>query len=201
MDFSIVTEATGTPVTREALSMMYTRYRLAAEYCENKDVLKVACGSGQGLGYLATKVGRVVGGDCTEKLLRVASRHYHGRMPLVRLDAQMLPFKDQSFDVVILYEAIYYLVRPDQFLAESRRVLRDQGTILISTVNKEWSDFNPSPLSARYFSAQELGELLKSQGFNAELYGAFPVCGESIKDRTLSLLKRAAVQLHLIPKT
>ena len=201
MDYTAVTEATGTRVTREALSMLYLRYRMAATFCEGKDVLEVACGSGQGLGYLATKAKHIVGGDYTEGLLRMAYRYYGGRIPLVRLDAHLLPFRNRSFDVVILYEAIYYLAQPDQCLAECRRVLRDQGVVLICTVNREWSDFNPSPLSTRYFSAQELTDLLRRQGFNIELYGSFPVSRGSVRDHIVSVIKRVAVRLHLIPRT
>jgi len=101
----------------------------------------------------------------------------------------------------LLYEALYYLHQPDRFLEECRRILREQGTLLISTVNKEWSDFNPSPFSVRYFSAQELLELCSAHKFQAELYGAFPVEGASLKDLLVSLIKRIAVMLNLIPRT
>ena len=201
MDYTGVTETPGTRVTWEALSMLYTRYRTAAAFCEGKDVLDVACGAGQGLGYLAAKADRAVGGDYTEGLLRMARRYYGGRVPLVRLDAHRLPFRRHRFDVIILYEAIYYLAQPDKFLAECRRVLRHQGVVLICTVNKEWADFNPSPFSTRYFAAQELGELLKEKGFSLELYGAFPVSRRSVKDRIVSVIKQVAILLHLIPKT
>jgi ubiquinone/menaquinone biosynthesis C-methylase UbiE len=200
-DYTTVTEVPGIGATREQMSMLYTRYRAAAAFSDGKDVLEVGCGAGQGLGYLAAKAGRVVGGDCTEGLLGLARGHYGCRVPLVRLDAHLLPFRNKTFDVVILYEAIYYLVQPDQFLAESRRILRDQGLVLICTANKEWPDFNPSPFSTRYFAAQGLAELLKRQGFSVELYGAFPVSRESAKDRMVSAIKRVAVSLHLIPKT
>jgi ubiquinone/menaquinone biosynthesis C-methylase UbiE len=142
-----------------------------------------------------------VGGDYTERLLRLALQHYRDRIPLVCLDAHGLPFRDRSFDIVILFEAIYYLAEPDQFLAECRRVLRPPGVLLICTVNKEWSDFNPSPFSRRYFSSRELGQLLERHGFGVELFGAFPVLKDSARDRVLSFLKRAAVALHLVPRT
>ncbi len=200
-DYTTVTEIPGIGAAREQMSMLYTRYKTAAAFCDGKDVLEVACGAGQGLGYLAAKAIRVIGGDYTEGLLRLACRHYGGRVPLVRLDAHFLPFQDRSFDVIILYEAIYYLAQPDQFLADSRRVLRDKGVVLICTVNKEWSDFNPSPFSRRYFSARELVDLLEGRGFSVELYGAFPALTRSAKDRLMSMIKRAAVRVHLIPKT
>lgn len=181
--------------------MLYTRYAYAAKFCEGKNVLEVACGAGQGLGHLAKRARRVVGGDHTENLVRGAQRYYRGQVPLLRLDAHALPFRDSSFDVVLLYEAIYYLVHPERFLAECRRVLRERGTLLICTVNKKWVDFNPSPFSTRYFSASELSALLRKHRFQAELYGAFPVERASIKDLLVSLIKRIAVMLNLIPRT
>src|SRR5437867_3242858 len=200
-DFSTVTEVTGNRVTQDQLERLYHRYTFAAQYCDGMDVLEVACGTGQGLGYMAKKAKLVVGGDYTENLLRVAQRYYSGRVPLLRLDAHALPFRDSSFDVVLLYEAIYYLANPEHFLDECRRVLREKGMLLLCTVNKEWSDFNPSPFSTRYFSARELSELLRKHGFRVELQGAFPVKKDSANDHVVSFLKRFAVALHLIPRT
>ncbi len=201
VDYSTVTEATGYRVTRDQLSRLHHRYCFAAQYCHEKDVLEVACGSGQGLGYLARKARRVVGGDYTAALVEAARRHYGGRVPVQRLDAHRLPFEPASFDVVILYEALYYLERPELFLQECRRVLRDRGVLLLCTVNREWSDFNPSPYSARYFSARELRDLLGEHAFEAEFFKAFPVSPDGMRDRVVSSVKRAAVRLGLMPKT
>jgi len=201
LDYTTVTEATGTLITRESLSMMYTRYRYAADFIEGKDVLEVGCGSGQGLGYLARSAKRLVGGDCTHALLREAVAAYGGRIPLIELDAQALPFRSGSFDVVLLYETIYYLRWPDRFLQECRRLLRPRGAVILSTVNPEWSDFNPSPYSIRYFTATELLALLEGHGFTARLSGAFWSGRRSVRGATISLLKRVAVYLRLIPRT
>jgi ubiquinone/menaquinone biosynthesis C-methylase UbiE len=137
IDYTTVTEIPGNRVTREQLERMYHRYRFAADFSEGKDVLEVACGAGLGLGYLAKKTKRVVGGDYTEKLVTEAKGYYKEKIPLLRLDAHFLPFQAQSFDVVILYEAIYYLAKPEDFFNEARRVLRKDGILLIATVNKD----------------------------------------------------------------
>lgn len=201
MDYTQVTETPGDRITREALSMMWTRYEYAASLCGGKRVLEVACGAGQGLGYLAARASRVVGGDYTHGLLRTARKHYGDRVSLVRLDAHSLPFRDRVFDVIILYEAIYYLSEPVAFFVDCRRVLREGGVLMICTVNREWLDFNPSPFSTTYYSATELSDLLRAQGFTVELFGAFQVSTKSPRDRLVSFLKRAAVGLHLIPRT
>lgn len=198
-DFSSVTETNEAGLTRHAFAMNCHRYRFALDYCVGKDVLEVACGLGQGLGYLAKKARSVVGGDFTENLVNRASAYYGSRLPVLRFDGQAMPFRDHSFDVVILFEALYYLPHPEQFLAEARRILRKDGTLLISTVNPEWEDFNPSSLSTSYYSASALAALLREHGFEAEIRGAFPVEQSSGKDAVVSLVKRIAVSANLVP--
>jgi SAM-dependent methyltransferase len=201
VDYSTVTEIPGNRVTQEQLERMFHRYSFAANFSEEKDVLEVGCGAGQGLGYLAKRAKRVFGGDYTEKLIKEAKQYYKERVPLLRLDAHFLPFRDQSFDIVILYEAIYYLIQPEHFFDEARRVLRKEGLLLIATVNRDWSEFNPSPFSTRYFSVPELNELLEKKGFKVEMYGAFSVLPGGVKAKMIATIRKVAVALHLIPKT
>ena len=73
--------------------------------------------------------------------------------------------------------------------------------MLIATVNIDWSEFNPSPLSTRYFSVPRLGNLLRSNGFKVEFYGAFSAISNTIKEEIISTIRKIAVALHLIPKT
>ena len=200
-DFSSVTEVAGDRLTRQAIAMMYTRYRFAASRCRGKDVLEVACGAGQGLGLLHREAAKVVGGDYTRSLLRRAMDHYHDRVSLVSLDAHGMPFPSGCFDVVLMYEAIYYLSDPGRFLFESRRLLRSGGTLLLCSVNPRWSGFCPSPHSVRYFPPQELKQLLESSGFRTSLFGAYAVRDASWGGRGVSLLRSLAASLHLMPKT
>lgn len=201
MDYNSVTEQPGIRITQEALAMLYTRYMYAASFCEGKDALEVGCGAGMGLGLLAKRARTVVGGDYSGALLRRAREHYQDRIALLRLDAHRLPFSDASFDVAILFEAIYYLANPQQFFGECHRVLRFGGTLMVCSVNKDWRDFNPSPLAARYFSASELVASMHKSHFHVELFGAYPVSNGSTKDSLVSAVKRTAVRLHLMPKT
>lgn len=200
-DFTDVTEAPGNRVRQEALDMLRTRYQFAADLSEGRDVLEVACGPGPGLGYVAARARRVVGGDYTGRLVRLARQHYGSRLPLVQLDGQRLPFSDGSFDVVLMCEALYYL--PDQvlFVAEARRVLRPGGHLLIVSVNPKWPDFNPSPFSTTYLDADETRRLLERTGFDPAMNGAFRTVAPSARDRAVSVVKRAAVRLGFIPNT
>ena len=202
-DYTTVTELPGHKVSKEQIARLYHRYRFASRLCEGRDVLEVACGGGMGLGYLAEKAKRVIGGDIDKRILEIAKDTYKGRdnIEIQQLSAENLPFEDNSFDVILLYEAIYYLAQPERFIKEAKRVLRKGDKLIICTVNKDWPDFNPSPFSTKYFSATELYLLLSQEFSNIELYGAFPIAAAGIKDIIVSIIKRMAVTFHLVPKT
>ncbi len=202
-DYSTITELPDSQVIPVQVERAYSRYRFAVDFCPAKDVLEVACGGGQGLGLLAANAKYVVGGDFESKNLTYARQTYAKKpnVQVIQLDAHHLPFLDTSFDLILIYEAIYYLKNPNQFLEECSRVLRPGGVLIICTANKDWPDFNPSPFSHRYFSVPELHELLGSHGFSSIFYGAFPDFTHSTLDHVKSFIKKIAVKMHLMPKT
>jgi len=200
-DFTEVTEVSGDQVSREQIQRMFTRYYFAKKHCEKKDVLELGCGAGQGLGLLEKVANKLIGGDYSEPLLSMARQHYNDRIPLVRLDAQVLPFKSQIFDVVVLYEAIYYLEEPEFFANECSRILRPRGKIILCNPNKNLHDFNPSPHSYSYFSPCDFGNLLSPIGFNVKCFGDCKVDYSSYKQRFISTVKKTMVKFDLIPKT
>ena len=201
LEYSQVTEVAGEKVSREQLSRMLSRYRFAARYCRDKVVLEVGCGSGQGLGILDREADRVIAADYTEILVQQAHHHYDKRIPLLRLDAHTLPFRPETFDTIIMYEAIYYLEKPDLFIEECLRTLKPGGMILICNANKNLKDFNPSPYSYRYFSPVDFRELFKNCGLKVECFGDCRVDNIHPLSKVLSFIKRSMVRLDLMPKT
>jgi SAM-dependent methyltransferase len=200
-DYSTVTELAGDEITAEQLDRLHHRYYWAGAYCAGKDVIEAACGTGPGLGYLATRARSLRAGDYTPGILAMAQQHYGGRVELRQFDAQAMPYEDHSADAVILFEAIYYLPDAAQFVAECRRVLRPGGQVLISTANKDLYDFNPSPHSYTYYGVVELHALLADRGFAAECFGYLSIREVSFRQRILRPVKRLAVKLGLMPKT
>lgn len=51
-------------------------------------------------------------------------------------DACEIPFKDESFDLVILSDIVEHVTSPQKIIEESHRVLSDDGFLYISTPNK-----------------------------------------------------------------
>ncbi len=197
-----VTEQPGQPASGMQLEMLEARYGWAAAQAKGKDVLEVACGAGMGLPILAEAARSIQAGDVDPDNLELAKQACAGfkNVALRRFGAPELPFRDESFDLVLLFEAIYYLRDAARFFEETRRVLRPRGTLLIVTVNPEWRGFNSSRLATRYWRACELRSELNAGGFEARVQGAFPE-SSGWSPAAIGLLRRAAARLKLIPRT
>ena len=201
VDYLSVTELSGSYVSQEQIERICNRYYWAGKYCINKDVLEVACGTGQGLGYLLKIAKSLNAGDYSKKILKIAQEHYGNRIALSQFDAQNMPYKNNSIDVIILFEAIYYLPSAERFVSECRRILRNRGKVLIAVANKDLYDFSPSPYSYKYYGVVELMELFTSHGFIVEFYGNTPVDILSLRQKLFRPVKKWVVKFGLAPKT
>jgi SAM-dependent methyltransferase len=201
IDYSTVTEIAGDDGTNSQIEQICHRYIWASQFCEGRDTIEVACGTGSGLGLIQKKAKSVRAGDYEEKNLQTVRDHYGDRIPIEKTDAQALPYEDDSADLIILFEALYYLPEPEKFVKECRRILRPGGKVLITNANKDLYDFNPSPFSHTYHGVVELGQLFGAKGFKAVSYGRIPIGTVSCRQRSLRWVKAIAAKLRLIPKT
>jgi SAM-dependent methyltransferase len=200
-NFVSVTECGGEYVSQAQVDRFIQRYVWAGEFSRGKEVLELACGTGPGLGYLKKISRRLVACDISEEVLDFARAHYGNRIDLRKLDACNTGLDSNSFDVVILFEAIYYLPDITAFFAEARRLLRPGGQLLLASANKDLFDFNPSPFSCRYFNPLELNELLLQCDFEPYFFGGSPVSAPNFRAQLLRLAKRLASRLRLIPSS
>ena len=200
-DYLEVTETSGSLVSKEQIQRMFNRYDWALPFCRNRDVVEVACGSGQGLGLIGESSKSIVGGDISEELLSMARSHYKDEFDLKVFDASKMPFKDSSKDVVICFEALYYFPNVEAFLSEVDRVLRKGGYLLISSANKDLGDFNPSPFTYKYYGVKELNEVLNKKGFDSVFYGDIDTSNRTLLSQIFSVIKKMIVFLDLMPKT
>lgn len=199
--FLNVTEFAGQQVSQEQLHRTCHRYYWAAQFCAGKDVIELACGGGAGLGFLSKSARSVQGSDISPEVLARAKQIYGDSIALSVSPAAPLPLEDNSVDVVLLFEALYYLPDAGAFVSEVHRVLRPRGKVLIVTANKDLFDFTPSPASTRYYGTVELEHLLNEGGFDARFWGYVDVSRVSLRQRLFRPAKFLASRLGLIPKT
>lgn len=119
---------TGTPGNKKAYKMMYERIR---KVVKDKDVLEIATGPGVIAKQVADEAKSMIATDFSEKMLAVARR---GMVPsnltYEWADAQNLPYENESFDVVIIANALHVIPDPVRVLKEIRRVLRPDGVLI-----------------------------------------------------------------------
>ncbi|UCC60197.1 MAG: class I SAM-dependent methyltransferase [Dehalococcoidia bacterium] len=154
------------------------RYIFAATLTRDKDVLDVACGTGYGTGYLAELGARlVIGVDFSLEAVNYAYDMYGdgGEIAFLCADGVRMPFCQKAFDVVVSFETLEHIRPYRSFLAECRRVLRDNGTLVCSTPNRRV--FSPNikkplnPFHVKEFWPEEFHELLSNYFSDISLYG------------------------------
>jgi ubiquinone/menaquinone biosynthesis C-methylase UbiE len=90
--------------------------------------LELGCGSGQ---YRLVVPGKYIGSDIT-------AQNYRPELPRridIVADAQALPFKDDSFDVVFIVAALYQIPDVEAVMTNVYRILRNEGKFLIFDYN------------------------------------------------------------------
>lgn len=143
------------------------RYRFAARYARHAHVLDSGCGSGYGTAELP-HAASVVGLDVSADAVAFAGTNYwRPGVHFIQGASEALPFADASFDLVLAFEVIEHLERWERMLAESLRVLRSSGILLVSTPNKAWYNESraaagPNPYHVREFEYHEFDAALKA---------------------------------------
>jgi SAM-dependent methyltransferase len=94
-------------------------------------ILDLGCGVGALLPHLrdAAPEAMVVGLDRTQGMVALGPRTF----PLLVGDAVRLPFRDRSFDTVVMAFMLFHLPDPMAGLAEARRILRPGGWLGLLT--------------------------------------------------------------------
>ncbi|MGN7169707.1 rhamnan synthesis F family protein [Paenibacillus cellulositrophicus] len=142
------------------------RYQAVAKIVSGKVVLDAACGEGYGSDLLARNAEEVIGIDISKEAIEWASEHYKRKgLEFLQNDITTLPFPDNYFDVVVSFETIEHVDSrmQESFLFEIRRVLKDNGLLIISTPNKliysDATDFK-NPYHIKEFYTNEFSQFL-----------------------------------------
>lgn len=100
----------------------------------DKRILVLGCGTGSDVWYL-TQDNEVLGLDYANSGLEVAKRHGIEVSVGDLNECPLLPFEDCKFDIVVCKDILEHILDPLTVLVEARRVLRDDGYVVISVPN------------------------------------------------------------------
>ena len=139
------------------------RYESVEPFVKNKIVLDIASGSGYGTAKLAETAKHVTGVDLDSDAIAYASENYAAKnIEYKQGDGIHIPLTDNAIDTVVSFETIEHIEDYKQFLSEVKRVLKPEGTLVISSPN----DLE-SPEGNHYhvheFQFDELFKLLKAE--------------------------------------
>ncbi|MFA5993697.1 MAG: class I SAM-dependent methyltransferase [Parcubacteria group bacterium] len=100
---------------------------------ENKKILDVGCYNGVYAKVFLDNKNDVYGIDASSDAVAEASKH--GIKAIVANLEERFPFDDETFDVVHAGEVIEHLYDTDIFVSECNRVLKRNGTFIVTTPN------------------------------------------------------------------
>ena len=98
------------------------------------DVLELACGTGQLSIPLSPCVRSWEATDFSSEMIRQAKKQvYSSRLHFSVQDATKLPYGPESFDAVVISNALHVMPHPEKALAEAWRVLKPGGWLFAPT--------------------------------------------------------------------
>lgn len=157
------------------------RYQFAATFVRDKDVMDAACGNGYG-SYLLSEYARSVKGLDIDKETVLQAQKQYNRENLTYIEGSItdIPVSDNSLDVLVSFETIEHVKEEDQnaFILETKRVLRDDGLLIISTPNKlVYTDIveGYNPFHVKEFYVEEFKQLLMKNYKYVEMYSQSPL--------------------------
>ena len=117
-------------------------YALIRPVVKAKTVLELATGTGLISKNIVNAAAHIEASDTSAEMIREAKRRNHSaKLHFSVQDMFCLPYADESFEVVIVSNALHIVPQPEKALAEIHRVLRDDGVLIAPTFTHAENSF------------------------------------------------------------
>lgn len=150
------------------------RYAIAADLAQGKIVLDIACGEGYGTSLLAKRALKVTGIDINENIINEANIKYRANnIQFLVGDIYNIPVYNQYFDLLVCLETIEHVEDHLKVMNQIKKVLKEDGILLISTPNKaEYSEKTNyiNPHHKKELNYYDLYQLLKLNFTNVQIF-------------------------------
>ena len=165
-------------------------YELIRPIVRHKTVLELATGTGLIAKHIVNAAAHIEVTDASPEMITEAKRdNRSAKLHFSVQDMFRLPYANQSFDVVIVSNALHIVPQPEKALQEIKRVLKDDGTLIAPTFTHAGNSFSGKvkaffmkrvgfPLHSKWTSAEYL-RFLQQNGWavrkSAVLKASFPL--------------------------
>ena len=165
-------------------------YELIRPIVRHKTVLELATGTGLIAKNIVNAAAHIEATDVSAEMIAEAKRD--NRSAKLHFSVQnmfCLPYAEESFDVVIVSNALHIVPQPEKALQEIKRVLKDDGTLIAPTFTHAGNSFSGKvkaffmklagfPLRSKWTSEEYL-RFLRQNGWavrkSAVLKASFPL--------------------------
>ncbi len=176
-------------------------YSLIYPAVRHKQVLELATGTGLIAKHIVRSADHIEATDASQEMIEQAKQGVKStKLYFSVQDMFHLPYADQSFDVVIVSNALHIVPEPERALAEIRRVLKEDGILIAPTFTHAGNDFRGKvkalfmklagfPLHSKWTSEEYL-HFLRQNGWavrkNVVLKASFPLAyAECVKSEEI----------------
>ena len=164
-------------------------YALIRPIVRHKTVLELATGTGLIAKHIVNAAAHIEATDASAEMIAEAKRTRSAKLYFSVQDMFHLPYADQSFDVVIVANALHIVPEPEKALQEIKRVLKDDGVLIAPTFTHAGNSFSGMvraffmrmagfPLHSKWTSEEYL-RFLRQNGWvvrkSAVLKASFPL--------------------------
>ena len=117
-------------------------YDLIRPVVRHKTVLELATGTGLIAKHIVNAAAHIEATDASAEMIAEAKQdNRSAKLHFSVQDMFRLPYANQSFNVVIVSNALHIVPQPEKALRETRRVLKDDGVLIAPTFTHAGNSF------------------------------------------------------------
>jgi ubiquinone/menaquinone biosynthesis C-methylase UbiE len=169
-------------------------------------LLDLGCGTGLFMRRYGEQGGRAIGLDISRGMVE-AARERAGWFEYLLGTAEILPFRDGTFDAVSCMLAFSYLENPCRMLGEAFRVLKPGGHLAVSTLARsvitslvptiyrigermEIGRIGVGDFGERYYTEEEMARIFSEAGFCEVKVNRCSFAHHSLKEPIFDMVRR-----------
>ena len=141
----------------------------------NLKILDIGCGTGETLSFLNNHLSHpdLYGVDSSSVAVEYAKSRGHKQ--ILKVEADMLPFKDDTFDYVLLLDVLEHIKDDSSVLSEAKRVLKRNGKIIMTVPALQflWSEHDAQQGHYRRYVRRKVKSLAKKTKMTIEKISYF----------------------------